>query len=245
MSQNKPVIIVSGGSKGLGHGIVLNLLEQGYYVETFSRTTTNNIAQIQNGPFATHFCWHCVDGADLSSINAFYEKINDKHPILYALINNAAVAVEGLLSLSLPEEIEAMINLNLTGTIHLTRLMSKIMLKQQDSIIINISSITGVRGYSGLSTYSATKAGLDGFTRALARELGPRGVRVNSICPGYMDTQMSESLSDEQLRKIIKHTPLGRLATVDDVTHIVEFLLSAKAKFMTGQTWVVDGGMTC
>jgi len=119
------------------------------------------------------------------------------------------------------------------------------MLQEAGGCIINISSVVGLRGTAGASVYSATKAALDGLTRSLARELGPRGIRVNAVAPGYLETDMTDALTEEQRVRILRRTPLGRLGTVEDVTGVIRFLMSPEARFMTGQTIVVDGGLTC
>src|SRR5204863_3902912 len=128
------------------------------------------------------------------------------------------------------------------ATIHMTRLVVRRMLRQGSGRIINISSIVGLAGYRGLSVYGATKAALDGFTRALARELGPRGITVNSVAPGYLRTEMSHGLEDEQLGQIARRTPAGRLGEVGDVAAAVLFLASPEAEFISGHVLVVDGG---
>jgi 3-oxoacyl-[acyl-carrier protein] reductase len=119
------------------------------------------------------------------------------------------------------------------------------MLMKRSGAIVNISSIIGLRGYAGLSAYSATKAALDGVTRALARELGPGNIRVNSVAPGYLQTDMVATITDPQREQILRRTPLGRLGTVEDVVGVVRFLLSEEARYVTGAVWVVDGGVSC
>ena len=134
---------------------------------------------------------------------------------------------------------------NLISTLVLTKRYVRERLRVRKSgIIVNISSIIGIRGYAGLAAYSASKAGMDGMTRSLARELGPKGFRVNSVLPGYMETDMSKSLDSSQRNQIIRRTPLGRLATTVDVVQVVEFLISDRSSFVTGQSIVVDGGIT-
>jgi 3-oxoacyl-[acyl-carrier protein] reductase len=141
---------------------------------------------------------------------------------------------------------ERVLNVNLISALRLSRLALRKMLSQGDKArIINISSIVGLRGYTGLAAYAASKAGMDGMTRALAREVGRRGITVNSVAPGYLATDLSASLKTEQRRQIVNRTPLGRLGEVADVVPMVRFLLSDEADFITGQTVVVDGGISC
>ena len=137
--------------------------------------------------------------------------------------------------------------MNLLGTIEMARAVSQVLLRQNGGggRIINVSSISGSRGYSGLAAYSAAKAGVDGLTRALARELGQRQITVNSIASGYLRTEMSSTLTEGQLAQIVSRTPLARLGTEKDIVGLIMFLLSEEAAFITGQTITVDGGMTC
>ncbi|HZS43860.1 MAG TPA: SDR family oxidoreductase, partial [Blastocatellia bacterium] len=143
------------------------------------------------------------------------------------------------------EDIHKVVTLNLESAIYLSQICSKVMLQQHSGSIISISSIDAIRGYAGVSVYSATKAALDGFTRSLARELGPRGIRVNSIAPGYFESIMVQGLTPDQLNTIVRRTPLGRLAKAEDIIGVIRFLMSPAAGFITGQTLVVDGGLTC
>jgi 3-oxoacyl-[acyl-carrier protein] reductase len=160
------------------------------------------------------------------------------------LVNNAGVARDGVLALFADDAIDQVIDLNLRATIHITRLVTRRMLTQHAGRIINISSIVGLSGYRGLSVYSATKAALDGFTRAMARELGSRGITVNSVAPGYLRTEMSHGLDETQLGQISRRTPAGRLGEAEDVAAAVRFLASPEAGFITGHVLVVDGGLT-
>ena len=159
------------------------------------------------------------------------------------LINNAAIATDGLVALTSDDDLDKMLSVNLRGTILLTRACVREMLRNKWGRIINISSIVGQHGYRGLSVYSATKSGLDGFTRSLARELGELGITVNSIAPGFLETEMTHGLSEKQRNQIIKRTPLKRLGVAGDVTPLVLFLSSDAAQFITGQVITVDGGI--
>src|SRR5262249_28152188 len=143
-----------------------------------------------------------------------------------ALVNNAGVAHDGVLATMPDEQIQQMLSVNLQAALLLSKECSRLMLLEQGGVIVNISSIIGEHGFSGLAAYAATKAGLLGMTRALARELGPRNIRVNAVAPGYLDTEMSHGLSEAQRAQIVRRTPLSRLGQVDDVVSVVDFLLS-------------------
>ena len=142
------------------------------------------------------------------------------------------------------DDIDVVVDLNLKGTLHVTRLVSRRMLARGHGRIVNISSIVGLSGYRGLSVYSATKAALDGLTLALARELGSRGITVNSVAPGYLNTEMSHGLDEGQLHQIVRRTPAGRLGEPEDVAHLVQFLAAPENDYITGQVFVIDGGLT-
>jgi len=161
------------------------------------------------------------------------------------LVNNVGIAHDGILATQSSESIEDLIGVNLTSVVLLTKLFLRARIAvMQTGTIVNISSIIGIRGYAGLSVYSATKGGLDALTRSLAREMGPKGFRVNSVLPGYVETELSKNLDEGRKLQIVRRTPLGRLATVADISPVVEFLLSDRSGFITGQSVVVDGGLT-
>ncbi|AFJ62574.1 3-oxoacyl-[acyl-carrier protein] reductase [Bacillus velezensis YAU B9601-Y2] len=161
------------------------------------------------------------------------------------MVNNAGLNLDQLLPLTNDEDIDRILNLNIGSVIKLTRNVSRVMLKQNSGSIVNISSIIGSRGFKGTSVYSASKAALDGLTRSLARELGSKGIRVNSLAPGFVDTDMTKNMPEKQKSQIIRRTPMGRLGETDDMTGLVRFLLSPESSFMTGQTIAIDGGLTC
>lgn len=245
MENQKLTVIVSGGSKGLGKGIIQYLLDHDYQVATFSRQETSFIREIFKSKHKDNFYWESLDASNHLNLNKFVKNIVSRFGKIDALINNVGMAVDALLTLTPSDAISKTLNVNLESVIRLTQACVKHMLPKKEGVIINISSIIGIRGYSGLSIYSATKAGLDAFTRSLSRELGARGIRVNSVAPGYLETDMSSSLSNAQLQQIKRRTPLGRLGKVDDIVGAIQFLLSPASKFITGQTLVIDGGITC
>jgi len=243
MNEN-PLVLVSGGSRGLGLSIIKHLLKDGYQVATFSRSATEDVERLREEYHdrLTHFFGDIAKGDEIEGLVKKIER--DIGPI-EALINNAGIAPDGVLATMPPEQIEQLISVNLTGALLLTRLVVRRMIVRRRGNVLSISSIIGLRGYAGLAPYSATKAGLDGMTRALARELGPRNIRVNAVAPGYLETEMTGKLDEKQRNQIIRRTPMGRLGSSADVVGVVSFLLSPASSFITGQTIVVDGGITC
>jgi 3-oxoacyl-[acyl-carrier protein] reductase len=241
-----PVALVSGGSRGLGAMLVSGFLERDFRVATLSRVRSPFITRLsRDRSRKTHFHWAAVDGHDREALRAFVASTADRFGRIDVLVNNLAVAVDGILPTMRSEAIADAVELNLTAALVLTQAASRVMLRQGSGCIVNISSVNAIRGHSGVAVYSATKAALDGLTRSLARELGPRSIRVNSVAPGYFESDMVKHMPDEQKQRIARRTPLGRLARIEEVANAVFFLASEQASFITGQTLVVDGGMTC
>jgi len=241
--SQKKVVVVSGGSKGLGLSICRALLAEGYCVATFSRRSTTELEQLaKEHPDVLY--WESVDVSDGSQLFRYLHNVKDRLGRVSYLVNNAGVASEGLLTFMKGKDVSRMLMVNLEGTISLSQMCVKQMMVGGVGGIVNISSIVGIRGYKGVAAYSATKAAMDGFTRSLSRELGTLGIRVNSVAPGFMETEMTTELTEKQKERIKRQTPLGRLGTVDDVASVVKFLLSDESRFITGQTLVVDGGLT-
>jgi 3-oxoacyl-[acyl-carrier protein] reductase len=239
------VVLITGGSRGLGAGLVQSFLDDGDIVATCSRSATDNTRAWGSDPeLAGRFLHAEFDLSDLEAADRFVRDVVERFGAIDVLVNNAGVARDGVLGLVRDEEVDEVIDLNLKATIHMTRAVSRRMLTRGSGRIINVSSIVGLSGYRGLSVYSATKAGLDGFTRALARELGSRGITVNSVAPGYLRTEMSHGLDEAQLGQIARRTPAGRLGEPEDVAVAVRFLASPEAGFVTGVVLVVDGGLT-
>lgn len=244
MSENtKKVAVVSGGSKGLGFSICKTLLAEGYCVATFSRSSTPELEALI-AESSGQLYWESLDISDGARLAGFLRKVRETYGRVGYLVNSAGMANEGLLTMMKSNDISRMIRVNLEGAINLSQACVKQMMVGGFGVILNVSSVVGVRGFKGVAAYSATKAALDGLTRSLAKELGPTGIRVNAIAPGFMETEMTSELTDQQKARLVRQTPLSRLGTVNDVSSVVKFLLSDESSFVTGQTLVVDGGLT-
>lgn len=242
--SNPRTILISGGSRGLGRALVEHFLAAGDCVATFSRRPTEATEALQQGPHAARFHYAEVDATNGDALRSFVDGTAERFGRVDVLINNAGVGEDGLLAMMTEEQIDRMLDVNLRAGLLLARACSRKMLDQNSGSIINIASIVALGGAAGLAAYAATKAGQIGMTRSLARELGPKQIRVNAIAPGYLETEMSASLEEAQRASIVRRTPLGRLGRVEDVVPVVDFLLSPAAAFITGTVLVVDGGAT-
>jgi 3-oxoacyl-[acyl-carrier protein] reductase len=238
------VAVISGGSRGLGRHLVEDFLARDYIVATYSRALSPAMEACRER-YGDRFLWQQVDGGDSDAVVGFARQVIARFGQVDVLINNAGSGSDGILTTMRPAAVHQLIALNLASTIDLTSACLKPMLAQGRGTVVSITSVNGLRGHTGVSVYSATKAGVDGFTRSLAREVGPAGIRVNSVAPGYFESDMTERFGDEARRRIVRRTPLGRLGTSSDILGAVRFLVSPEAGFITGQTIVVDGGLSC
>jgi 3-oxoacyl-[acyl-carrier protein] reductase len=242
--MNERVVIVSGGSRGLGQSIVEALIKREYCVATFSRSRSDFISSMLDC-HGEKFHWAQVDASDGEGVKSFVKEVYRKFGGIHGLVNNAGVNADQLICMTPDEEIDHLLDVNLKSALRLTRDVSRVMIRQKQGSIVTISSIIGRRGFKGSAVYAATKAGLDGMTRAVARELGSKGIRVNSIAPGFLETEMTAEIPDAQRAQIIRRTPLGRLGSATEIANLTLFLLGDEASFITGQSITADGGLTC
>jgi 3-oxoacyl-[acyl-carrier protein] reductase len=237
------VVVVTGGSRGLGAGIVESYLASGDRVAACARSSTPEV----EGWLASHPDHFMFVPADLSrsaDAKTFVDAVVERWDHVDVLINNAGVARDGILAMASDDDINVVVDLNIKGTLYVSRLVTRRMLARRSGSVVNISSIVGRSGYRGLGVYSATKAALDGLTRSMARELGSRGITVNGIAPGYLRTEMSHGLDEGQMDQIVRRTPAGRLGDPGDIARVCQFLTDPRNDYLTGQVIVVDGGLT-
>jgi 3-oxoacyl-[acyl-carrier protein] reductase len=239
-------VMVTGASRGLGLAIAKRLAAAGYRVIGVARSASAEMkkakAAVKPGTGAIeHIAF------DLSKIDAIHKLVGDarrKFGPLHGLVNNAAIGTDGLLAIMPDNKIEELVRLNITSPIVLTKFVVRHMLSDGGGRIVNVGSIIGFTGYSGLSVYGASKSAMMGFTRSLSREVGKVGVTVNSVAPGFMDTEMTKALDGDQRAQIARRSALRRLPEADDVARTVEFLLGDGGRNITGSTITVDAGAT-
>ena len=240
-------VVVTGGSRGLGLGIARKLAGEGYHVIAVARNATDALTSAtREAESANPGSFHFVpfDLANIDDIAGFVKTLRKSFGPIYGLVNNAGMSYEGTLALMPNSQIERLVRLNTISPMVLTKYVVRSMMADGGGRIVNIASIIGFTGYSGLSVYAATKSSLLGFTRSLAREVGRMGVNVNSVAPGFVDTEMTQGLKDEQRQQIARRSALRHLTEIDDVANAVEFLLGSKSKSITGTVLTVDAGST-
>jgi 3-oxoacyl-[acyl-carrier protein] reductase len=240
-------VVVTGGSRGLGLAVVRRLICDGYDTIAIARRTNDELATtIETAERARPGSLRFVpfDLADVSEIPALVKTLRRETGPIHGLVNNAAVGTAAVLALMPVAEIERLVRLNTLSPIVLTKHVVRHMMADGGGRVVNVASIVAFTGYRGLSVYSATKASLVGFTRSLAREVGKHRVTVNAVAPGFLDTEMTGGMDDEQRAQVAHRSALRRLARVDDVANAVEFLLGARADSITGTVLTVDAGST-
>jgi 3-oxoacyl-[acyl-carrier protein] reductase len=239
-------VIVTGGSRGLGLAMVRTLAGAGYRVIALSRNNSEELsaarAAAAGGAGAIEF--RACDLADLRGIAPLVSGLRKDFGPIYGLVNNAGLGTAGILSTMRDQDIERLIQLNTVSPILLSKYVVRSMMTRHEGRIVNIASIVASTGYSGLAVYSATKASLIGFTRSLAREVGPLGITVNALAPGFVATEMTHDLNEAERGTIARRSALKRMADPIDVARSVEFLLGDGGRNVTGTTLTVDAGNT-
>ena len=236
-------VLVTGGSRGIGLAIGQRLIGAGYNVVAAARRESDELkAAIAGSEGRLHF--RACDLAVIDAIPAYAKLVRDEFGPIYGLVNNAGLGTEGLLATMHNSEIEALVRLNVLSPVILTKYIVRHMMADGEGRIVNISSIIASTGYNGLSVYGATKAAATGFTRSLAREVGKLGITVNAVAPGFIDTELTQSLGGEGRQKIASRSALKRLPGADDVASMVDYLLSDGGRNITGTVLTVDAGNT-
>lgn len=238
-------VIVTGGSRGLGLGTARRLCEAGYRVIAIARTQNSGLTSaMQEAEAANPGSFHFIpfDLSDIGKIAELVKSLRKEFGAIYGLVNNAAISFDGPLATMPVTQIEQLVRMNTLAPIVFTKCVVRWMLADGGGRVVTMSSIAAFTGYAGLSVYGATKASMVGFTRSLAREVGRAGINVNAVAPGFVETDMTRGLKEEQLQKIKRRSALQRLPDIDDVASAVEFLLGDGAKNITGTVLTVDAG---
>jgi 3-oxoacyl-[acyl-carrier protein] reductase len=239
-SLDGKVALVTGGSRGIGAAISRELADAGAHVAVNYRAG-QEAAEALAGEISGLPVQADVSSAD--EVQGLVERVESELGDLDILVNNAGITRDTLIARMSDEDWETVIDTNLRGTFNTARAVARKMLRRRSGTIVNLSSVVGVHGNPGQANYAASKAGIIGLTKALARELGSRGVRVNAIAPGYISTELTDVLNEEQRGLILQNTPLARLGEPEDVARAVRFLCSDEAAFITGEVLLVDGGL--
>lgn len=236
--------LVTGGSKGIGRAIVETFLKNGAEVYTLSRTP-GDLAGLEAlaSEAGTQVHYRAVDVADETAITTLMKEILKESGGLDAVVNNAGITRDGLIARMSADAWNDVLRVNLASAFYICKAVSMSMLSRRGGSIINMSSVVGLHGNAGQTNYAASKAGLIGLTKSLAQELAPRGVRVNAICPGFIGTEMTEQLNEDQKKALFARIPMARMGSTEEIARVALFLASDLSTYVTGQALSVDGGM--
>jgi len=237
------VAIVTGASRGIGSAIAKALSENGYNLVLNYRSSREELEALV-ATLKTTAVLVQADVGDFDAAEKIIQTAKDTFGQIDLLVNNAGITRDNLLLRMSEEDFDAVNQTNLKGTFNCTKHVARTMIKQRHGTIINISSVVGVYGNAGQSNYAASKAGIIGFTKAIAKELAPRSITVNAIAPGFIETKMTDDISDEAKKASLTRIPLGKFGKPEDIAQAVVFLASDAARYITGQVIQVDGGMT-
>lgn len=237
--------LVTGGSRGIGAAISRKLAADGFrvWINYASSAERAQALKAEIEAEGGHAVLCPFDVSDSKAVEAAIDAATATHGPLSVLVNNAGITIDGLLMRLKDEDLDRTLNVDLKGAIYCTRVASRQMMKARSGSIIQVSSVIGEMGNPGQSAYSAAKAGLLGFTKSAAKELGSRGIRVNAVTPGFIQTDMTEALTDAQKEAILRNIPLGALGTPQEVAALVAFLASDASRYITGQVIGINGGL--
>ncbi len=244
MALNDEIVVVTGASRGIGQAIALELGARGATVvgtatsDKGAEAITTSLAEVN-----VRGTGMVLDVTDADSIAAFLKAVQDEYGNPTVLVNNAGITRDNLMMRMKDEEWDAVISTNLTSAFRMSKACLRGMMKARHGRIITISSIIGATGNPGQANYAATKAGVIGFSKSLAREIGSRNITVNAVAPGFIDTDMTRALPEEQRKHLLEQIPMARLGDVKDIANAVAFLASDEASYITGETLHVNGGM--
>jgi 3-oxoacyl-[acyl-carrier protein] reductase len=244
MMSDRKVAIVTGGGQGIGRAIALDFAEAG--IDVVVADINLETAEAAAAEAAAAGCAPLafeLNVADADNVEMLVEKVSEKYGRIDYLINNAGITRDALMMRMGDDAWQAVIDINLTGTYLCSKAVIRVMMKQRDGRIVNLSSVVGAMGNAGQTNYAASKAGVVGFTKSLAREVAARGITVNAVAPGFIQTAMTDALPDKAREELVNLIPNGRLGTPEDVAAAVRFLVSEDASYITGQVLHVNGGM--
>lgn len=239
------VALVTGGSRGIGRAIALNLAKNGANIAINYSNSSEKAEKVleEIKALGVNAISVKADVSNEEDVNNLVKTIEKELGKIDILVNNAGITKDNLLIRMKTEDFEDVIDVNLKGTFLCTKAVSRAMMKKKYGKIINITSVVGITGNTGQANYSASKAGVIGFTKSMAKELGSRGIRVNAVAPGFIDTEMTQVLSEEIKTTMINNIPLNSFGNPEDIANLVVFLASSSADYITGQVINVDGGM--
>lgn len=238
-------VLISGATRGIGRAVATELAGCGANI-SFNFLKSSTEAQSLEDEIKTlgvHAKSFQVDIRDYSAVRSWTDETKDFYGGIDIIVNNAGVIKDKALALMEPDEWHEVINTNLNGTFNLTRAAIVSLIKQKSGIVINITSVSGITGMPRQTNYAASKAGIIGFTKALAREVAPYNIRVNAVAPGFIETDMVKNLKEEYKAQVIQQIPASRFGRPEEVAKVVRYMVSDEARYVTGQTFVIDGGL--
>ena len=242
MNFNGQTALITGAGRGIGKTIAIKLAESGLDIAIADMNPVSDDVFREIEEYGTKCLTFQLDVTDVESVDSVVKKIIDETGGIHILVNNAGITQDSLFMRMKPEQWSQVIDVNLNGVFHVTKAVIRTMVKQHSGRIINISSVVGVSGNPGQVNYSSTKSGLIGFTKSLSREVGTRGITVNAVAPGFINTAMTQALNESQQQAILNQIPLGRMGEAEDIANAVAFLASEEASYITGTVLHVNGG---